>query len=212
MLKNLKSLSAGFMSLLIRELRRVLHESGLTKEEKQKEKLSSSTLQPSQPLPQDSRPQSSYSKPLSSDLEFPRQTDNYFNNVIRKYGCYVLSIAKIAYDEKAFCEDNVRCRIATNIEIGKALGYLTANLRVLDPVKMFVLFGLLVKYNDRHDPPHEMCRPEQREILYFENGNMGHFVVGNGMGDVAWDPWLNSNTVQYGKLVSKRIFTVIGKV
>jgi hypothetical protein len=47
------------------------------------------------------------------------------------------------------------------------------------------------------------------EILYFENtinGKLyGHFVVGDGFGRVEYDPYGDSNTVKYGKLIGKRI-------
>lgn len=51
----------------------------------------------------------------------------------------------------------------------------------------------------------------EREILRYERPdpvsgtNLAHFVVGDGLGAVAWDPWPNSRTVAFGCLVSKRI-------
>lgn len=50
----------------------------------------------------------------------------------------------------------------------------------------------------------------EHEILRFERQAVGelisHFVVGNGVGGVAWDPYGDSRTVREGKLVSKRVF------
>jgi len=54
------------------------------------------------------------------------------------------------------------------------------------------------------------CRPGEIEILRFERVNTGatlaHFVVGDGLGNVAYDPLGDSGTVKYGTLASKRIF------
>lgn len=55
-----------------------------------------------------------------------------------------------------------------------------------------------------------ICRPNEFEILRFEwptpSKIYSHFVVGDGRGDVHWDPLGESNTVENGELVSKRIF------
>jgi hypothetical protein len=51
----------------------------------------------------------------------------------------------------------------------------------------------------------------EREILRFERADpaggepIAHFVVGDGSGKVAWDPWPNSQTVALGALISRRI-------
>jgi hypothetical protein len=50
----------------------------------------------------------------------------------------------------------------------------------------------------------------EHEILYFEREDTlqtwGHFVVGDGLGVVCYDPYGDSMTVKKGKLTSKRIF------
>lgn len=54
------------------------------------------------------------------------------------------------------------------------------------------------------------CKKGELEILYFENKTtmktFGHFVVGNGLGSVEYDPYGDSNTVKNGTLQSKRVF------
>jgi hypothetical protein len=56
-------------------------------------------------------------------------------------------------------------------------------------------------------------QPGEIEILRFEVQKTGvtysHFVLGDGKGGVAWDPWPGSLTVKNGKLQSKRIFSPI---
>jgi hypothetical protein len=57
-----------------------------------------------------------------------------------------------------------------------------------------------------------ILKPGEYESLRFERQNpaggdpLPHFVEGAGDGKtVSWDPWPNSLTVQFGKLVSRRI-------
>jgi hypothetical protein len=77
---------------------------------------------------------------------------------------------------------------------------------IINPERIFRMKGLIVNYNDRHDPPDYVCGGNEFEILKFVNGSMGHFVCGDGNGNVTYDPWGESATVAFGKLQSKRIF------
>jgi hypothetical protein len=49
--------------------------------------------------------------------------------------------------------------------------------------------------------------PGELEILRYDNAGASHFVVGDGSGGIAFDPYGDSRTVREGKLASKRIFT-----
>lgn len=70
------------------------------------------------------------------------------------------------------------------------------------------LFGKPVEC--RKEAKDYATKPGEVEILRFEVEKTGatysHFVVGDGAGNVAWDPWPNSLTVKNGKLAGKRIF------
>ena len=71
------------------------------------------------------------------------------------------------------------------------------------------IFGFLemdVKYTDRHETPERMTRKNEIEILRFESSYGSHFVVGDGGGHVAYDPWGVSRAVRQGRIESKRIF------
>ena len=61
----------------------------------------------------------------------------------------------------------------------------------------------------KEPPDYQTVRGEQ-EILYFERKDTmqtwGHFVVGDGFGVVAYDPYGDSQTVRKGALAGKRIF------
>lgn len=61
----------------------------------------------------------------------------------------------------------------------------------------------------RHEGPTYAIKADEMEILRFERKaamkTYAHFVVGDGRGQVAYDPLDNSHTVAGGQLVSKRI-------
>jgi hypothetical protein len=75
------------------------------------------------------------------------------------------------------------------------------------PQHIFGYLGLDVKYTDRHEPPARICNSRQIEILYFHHPEYGgHFVCGDGLGRVTYDPWGVSMAATKGELKSKRIF------
>ena len=61
----------------------------------------------------------------------------------------------------------------------------------------------------RHEGPTYIPKSDEYEILRFEQKaamkTFAHFVVGDGRGQVAYDPLDRSQTVLEGQLVSKRI-------
>ncbi len=61
--------------------------------------------------------------------------------------------------------------------------------------------------------PTYQAKPGELEILRFElvktGATFAHFVVGDGRGNVAWDPWPGSLTVKNGQMAGKRIFSRI---
>jgi hypothetical protein len=68
-------------------------------------------------------------------------------------------------------------------------------------------------YTLHKEPADYQTQPGDIEILRFEVQKTGvtysHFVLGDGKGGVAWDPWPGSLTVKNGKLQSKRIFSPV---
>ena len=121
-----------------------------------------------------------------------------------KTGCYFLSIVHLA--------ENVTKERIDAIEaflIALSGGNVLQDCFVVRPN---VILGDLtgVRWGMRKEPASYMTGGMEHEILRFERQDvgvlMGHFVMGDGNGGVAYDPYGNSRTVREGKLVSKRVF------
>ena len=185
----------------------------LKKPKKIKEEVSQSTQQSYQASYLPSQSLSSLLKPL--EVEFPYQTDERFSEDINKWGCALLCIAKIAWNERGFKANSTEEIIDVIMkakQVGINVGYLDEELTILDYNKVFLLFGLIVMYTDSHEPVYVICGSNEREMLYMEYLNVGHFVVGDGLSKVVWDPYSKegSKTAKYGRVVSKRIFEIKG--
>jgi hypothetical protein len=64
-----------------------------------------------------------------------------------------------------------------------------------------------VVYTGVHERPSYTCKEDEWEILYYKRGDsLGHFVRGDGQGNVTYDPMGESMSVKEGTLKSKRIF------
>jgi hypothetical protein len=177
-----------------------------------KDNLSCFSSPQSQPLQQPCQPSLSSSSCLTVKEEFPLQTDKRFPKVIKDFGCYFISIAKIAHEEGGFETSDIVSKILKEYEKALSLGYITDKLKILNPNKVFALFGLAVEYTDKWESKDRDCLWYEREILHFVNDNVEHFVVGNGKGEVSFDPYGNSKTVKEGYLKDKRIFKLIGRI
>jgi len=124
--------------------------------------------------------------------------------IIGESGCYLLSIVHLA-------EGMLKERLdAVEIYLDAlANKYMQADCFILEPA---ALMAMMVPGNwtmmkaDRDRP----TGPGELEILRYERKTTlktyGHFVVGNGLGAVAWDPLGDALTVNGGELVSKRLF------
>ena len=115
-------------------------------------------------------------------------------------GCYFLSILHLANRE--------------NEAIGffkqaLSIGVMEDDCYILDPAK-FLALVVGGKWSVSHQSADYATQSDEYEILRFERKattkTYAHFVVGDGRGQVAYDPLDNSQTVAQGKLVSKRIF------
>lgn len=119
-------------------------------------------------------------------------------------GCYFLSIIKAAENIKNAYLDPY----ATYLK-AIALHYLDEDCYVIDPA---ALLGMLAgdKYSVTKEPREYTPKDGEIEILRFERVDTtktwAHFVLGDGKGAVAYDPYGASLTVRSGALVSKRIF------
>lgn len=84
-------------------------------------------------------------------------------------------------------------------------GAMRANCFVEDWDEAFRLCGLPVQYTGRHEAPDYVCAHDEIEILRFP----GHFVAGDGRGNVTYDPMGQSSAVKTGPLESKRVFRLV---
>ena len=142
------------------------------------------------------------------------QRDTRLLPEIREQGCYYMCILFFInkYTNYPWTPNEINEFYKTMVHIGaiQADGDFTTvdadDSTIINPSKIFALKGLRVLYNNRHDKPSYICRPNEFEILKFVNGLTGHFVCGNGMGVPTYDPYGTSKTVELGYLQSKRIF------
>lgn len=160
-------------------------------------------VEPSSPsLPSSSEYQESY--------KFSLQTDSAFPESYNRFGCYVHSIAKIAYEYESW--SGRPSELNAIVEEAVKVGVVTENMKVMYPDRLFEMFGLNVTFTQKHEEPDRICKDGEVEVLFFTAGTLQHFVVGDGKGNVKWDPYGDSKTVREGSLKSKRIFKVNGVI
>lgn len=134
------------------------------------------------------------------------QRDPRLKTVIHKYGCYMMSILFL-------------CNKYKNVELSAGdindlyilfidNKYMDKNCFINDPQSIFGFMGLEVYFFDRHDPPSYICERDEIEILRFQYGSWKHFVTGDGMSHVAYDPYGTSRAVRLGQLIDKRVFKI----
>lgn len=121
-----------------------------------------------------------------------------------KTGCYFLSIIHLA---EALTKERIDA--VEQFLLALAQGFVKQDCFVVDPGAILSeLTG--VRWGMKKETAEYLPGSAELEILRFERQDVGvlvgHFVVGDGKGAVAWDPYGDSRTVREGKLISKRIF------
>lgn len=134
---------------------------------------------------------------------------------IGKTGCYFLCICKLAelIDHQLidpiemYQEGNHALCLAedcTVMDAGSLLSMMIAKRWTC--IKAGSSHPLILDYQ---------CKEGEYEVLRYErppelgdtkSTERAHFVIGDGKGNLAWDPWEGSHTVAVGAVVSKRIF------
>lgn len=120
-----------------------------------------------------------------------------------EYGCYFLSVVKVAEEITGKRIDAVEafCRFRDK-------KYLDEEATMLNPDGILSeLTGK--KFSVHRETADYKTAKNEHEILLFANGKYQHFVLGNGKGEVVYDPLGKSNTVANGSLIAKRIFTPV---
>ena len=134
----------------------------------------------------------------------PMEPRQKLMETLGKTGCYFLSIVHLA--------ENVTKERIDAIEaflIAFSSGNVQQDCFVVAPGTILSqLSG--VRWGMRKEDKAYPTKPGELEILRFERKDVGavvgHFVVGDGSGGVAWDPFGESRTVRDGVLISKRVF------
>ena len=121
-----------------------------------------------------------------------------------KVGCYFLSIVHLAEQVTLERIDAVEAFL-----FGIDQGFVRRDCFVERPAPIIdELTG--VHWGMKKTTADYIPGPGELEVLRFERQEVGaligHFVVGDGHGRVAWDPYGDSKTVREGSLVSKRVF------
>lgn len=134
------------------------------------------------------------------------QRDLRLRKPIREYGCYYMCLLYIA---NKYTNVPLTIQRINNQLYHKHVqnGAMTANCFIRHPDTILRGLGLKATYTNRHESPDYQCADSEIEILYFRHPEYrGHFVCGDGRGNVTYDPWGVSIAATEGKLVSKRIF------
>src|SRR6056297_650505 len=132
------------------------------------------------------------------------QRDTRLRQELQEYGCYLMSIFYLVnkYTNFPFDTDMID---RLYVKLHKH-GLIDEECTILNPEAIFGELKMDVKYTDRHEPPERVTRKNEIEILRFESSYGSHFVVGDGHGHLAYDPWGCSRAVRHGRIESKRIF------
>lgn len=139
------------------------------------------------------------------------QTDTYFPEEVRRYGCYFMALIFLASQKasRSFSKSDVLFFYEYFIENE----WMKPSCYILDPGAILRYLNLPVDYEGKREGHAPCCRDEY-EILCFRRSYIKdgkdvsyiHFVTGDGHGHVAYDPIGMSNAVKKGHLESKRIF------
>lgn len=143
-----------------------------------------------------------------------RQDSDWLNengSIFKQYGCYIMDILWFVnkFTNRTWTPQNIR----RFVEHCRAENWISENLFVRKPEAIFKYAGLPVKikwdkeYTHKR-PVSETCLPDEFEIQLWRNPRTGygHFVAGDGKGNVTYDPLGESVTVAEGGMESKRIF------
>ena len=125
---------------------------------------------------------------------------------IREHGCYFMSLINLAirYTQQTITPMEIVARFREF----KNAGYIGTDSYIINPEMILKKMGFSAEYVGKF-PAGYNTKPNQAEILLFRNGEIDHFVVGDGKGHVSYDPWApHSQTATYGELIGKRIFNI----
>jgi hypothetical protein len=132
------------------------------------------------------------------------QRDPRLRQEIQEYGCYYMSILFLVnkYTNFPFSAELIN----DLYHVFNKAGWMDQECTILNPNAIFGHLKMDVRYTDRHEIPVRRAMHNEVEILRFTSPHGSHFVVGDGNGNVAYDPYGVSKAVRDGRVESKRIF------
>jgi hypothetical protein len=133
---------------------------------------------------------------------------------IQKYGCYYLAFLERCYVKYPKIIPYTAEKINELYKVLVASKALSSDCLMSSPTEIMKYLeipgGRQRVYNDSVAfPVSYVCKEDEFEILNYERSvpHTLHFCSGDGQGRLVWDPIVTgSNTVKYGKIISKRIF------
>jgi hypothetical protein len=123
---------------------------------------------------------------------------------IREYGCYLMCLLWLG--NKLNNVPLSASLISEDLYVKyQKHGWMDEECFIKQPVKILNDLGVDVTTVRKVPADHEPLG--RLEILYFRHAELGgHFVAGDGHGNVTYDPWGVSRAATEGTLESKRVF------
>lgn len=141
------------------------------------------------------------------------QEDPRLDPMIRKYGCYLMSILYVTGRLKDMTPAQIN-HFRNDLLIN-GVKDITKDCTVESPEQVFAFLGFAVDqvlHNGSVEVPVGEAVVHGFEILCYKWPAKGymHFCAGDGAGNLAYDPiHRGANTVKYGYLHSKRLFEIL---
>jgi hypothetical protein len=134
------------------------------------------------------------------------QTHPRLRPQIQRWGCYFMSLLWHGVMEK---------KVSLDPEIIDELymvfqkhGLMTDSCFIQNPIGILKHLGIDAR-NVRKTHDSYLCSDNELEILQFKaGGEISHFVAGDSLGNVTYDPYGRSRSVLEGECISKRVFEI----
>lgn len=132
----------------------------------------------------------------------PQESRQSVMKTLGEYGCYFLSLVRLSEKIRGKRIDAVAAFV-----IALERKWADKDATMLDPAA--ILSAMSGKrFTVRKEDAGYKAAPNEYEVLLFTNGSYSHFVLGDGNGNVEYDPLGKSRSVAEGKITGKRIFAL----
>lgn len=136
------------------------------------------------------------------------QTDERFPQRIRDYGCYFMALLYFGEQNRGTQYDIDE--VIAILHRAQEANWINYDMYVKRPADILRAVGLNISDRPAWRSALHKAQPNELEILYYKRDQPSHehFVAAKN-GVVVYDPMGESQTVKFGRLVSKRIFEVL---